>query len=367
MIPTSDRFKREIRDSHTIGTRCEIYDEGRFIRTLDINDGNVWVDYGVENRRRCHVNLTDAKGDLIPAEAKDLLAPFGNELRLYRGITFRDGTQELLPLGVFGINAIQVFDSGDGLLITVDAYDRSKKVSNAKLLDYYKIPMGTNYAVAIRDLIQSRMPNAVFSFAATNHVTPTIVLKIGDDPWVKALEMAKSVGMDLFFDVLGNVCLFPVKDPLTAPVDWVYQEGAECTLSNVTKRWSVEGTVNHWVVTGENTDAAAPVWAEAKDDNPNSPTYYLGDFGDRPAFVTSEYVVSVAQAEAMAIANLRQTLGYIEWLSLTSVVNPAHDALDVVQVVRSNSRVNSRYTVDKITIPLIEERGMDMQVRRRVG
>jgi len=69
----------------------------------------------------------------------------------------------------------------------------------------------------------------------------------------------------------------------------------------------------------------------------------------------------------MAISNLRQTLGYIEWLSLTSIVNPAHDALDTIQVVRGASKINSRYTVDKITIPLVEERGMDMQVRRRVG
>jgi hypothetical protein len=382
VISISDAFRTALVDSHVITTRVEVYDNGVYVRNLPVHDGNVTVDYGVPIRRRFDCRLTvdsDTDNSLTPATALDLLSPFGNELRIYKGIKkeFLSGVveDELVALGVFGIADVNVYDSGDGFMITLAGYDRSRRIARAKLVNDYVVTAGVNVAQAIRDLIAFRVPNTTFTGSAsqwtalTTEVTPTPpwVFMTGDDPWEKALSMASYINKDLYFDVDGGLAIRTPPDPEapSSSPDWVYQEGDDATILNLQRRFSDEHTFNHVVVTGERTGVAAPVRAEVKDDNSTSPTYYAGEYGDVVLFEQSSGIQTATQAANLAQARYARNLGIEETITFTCIANPAHDVLDIIDITRAKSKISARYQIDKITHPLIEERAMNIACRRR--
>lgn len=365
MYARSAAFDAAVKKSHLAIFKCEIYDNGILQRTLDIGEGNVRVEDAAV-RRRFDARLVDPDGTLTPDDASDLLAPFGNEIKIYRGIRFDSGTEEYLSLGVFGLDDIKIDDSGETLGLTIEGYDRAHKVQKAKFVTEYVVASGTNYATAIQDLILSRFPAAQFNFISTTRTTPKLVFEAGSDPWEAARKMAGNIGCDLFFDTSGICKLVAIVDPTTASVDWRYAEGAEAMFLYINKRMTNEGVYNHVIVTGESTEnTSGPVRAEAKDDNPASPTYYLGDFGDVVYFQASEFITTQSQAQDVANARLQKVLGASEEVRILNVPHPAHEIDDVIEIVRAKSKIDARYVIDGLTIPLVEQRGMDISTRKR--
>lgn len=357
MYPVSPAFRAALRRSHRMLARATVTDRAGEVTTLQVTGGSVTADATAANRRRCQVTLTDGTGRLTPAGATSLLAPYGNELRLERGLRLAAG-DELVPLGVFGISETQVADTPGGLTITLTGYDRSKRVQRNRWTQPYTVAAGTNYADAIAAVLESRAPGGTYNFAPTSRVTPLLVfgLERDNDPWKDASSMAAAIGMELFFDAAGVRVLRPVPNLLTSPVADTYAPG-EAKLLGVTRKLTAEAAYNGAVVTGEAADTAAPVRAEAWDRDPTSATY-AGDpigsspFGARPYFLTSAFITTQAQAQDVADALLRSITYGAESLTFPAVVNPAHEPGDVVAVRRAASRVDGRYVLEQLTIPL---------------
>ena len=74
-------------------------------------------------------------------DAFDWLATAGAEIVVARGLVLDDGTEELVPLGVFVLDA-DLEETEDGT-ITVSAGDRSRRISRARWTDPYTVPAGT--------------------------------------------------------------------------------------------------------------------------------------------------------------------------------------------------------------------------------
>lgn len=381
MWPVSNTFLSTIKTNHKDVITVDVYSgDTRLPIDLNIIEGNVRVrDEAV--RRQCNIVVVDATGTLSPAAASDYLAPFGNELIIKRGIQYSDGTTELVPLGVFGISDVKIDDSGESLQINIDGYDRARKVSRARFTNEYAIASGTNYVEAIRDLISSRYSAASFrtdfGSGVITATTPLLVFQLGDDPWEKARDMAESIGAELYFDANGDIALLPVTDPATAPTTVQYAEGSEATFLYVNKRVNDEQTYNHVVVTGEAAEGAAPVRAEAIDDvgTTTSSVYYLNDaasatkasgsYGRVVYTRSSQFIKTTAQALAAAQLQLFKSIGVYEEVRFNAIVNPAHDINDVIQIVKARSRINARYVLDSVTIPLVHGRAMDINTRKR--
>lgn len=368
MYQVSAAFLSALRRPHRVITKAEVYDSGSgLVQTLPIIDGEVEVDGAAGVRRACRVTL--AAREWVPASSSGWLAPYGNELRLHRGIRYDDGSEEWVPLGVFGIAEANVQEGRDGLTVEVSGYDRARKVQRARFTSAYVIARGTNYADAIRDLVFSRVPQfgaGNFAFTPTSRTTPLMVLgtEADHDPWDNAQDMARSIGMELFFDVQGVCVLRPVPNPAVDPVVERYMPG-EAHLLGVNRALTDERAYNHVVVTGEAL-ADVPVRAEAKDEVATSPTYYLGDFGDVPYFFTSKMITDQGQAQEVADALLRALLGTQEQVEFPTIVNPAHDAGDVVEVVREPSAVSGLFVIDQLRVPLSVDGEMAVTTRRRV-
>lgn len=371
MYTVSAAFAALLARAHTIAVRAEVTDglTNTVIATLDVTGGTVTVDGSNDVRRQCTVTLADPTGALVPTQAMGLLHPStGHELRLYRGIAAASlGADELVPLGVFRLTRPRVSDRGDQLTITLTGYDRAKKVQRARFTDVYTIAAGTDYATAIQTMLTSRVPSLTFDFQTTTAVTPTLQFAEKDDPWKRALEMATSLGMQLYFDPAGVCVLRPEPSPATDRVAWTYAEGDAATILSVDKDLDEEQQYNHAIVTGERSDGAAPVRAEAWDDNPASPTYWQGPYGDVPDFYSSKYITTVTQAQQAADALLRKKLGVLESLELNAIVHPGHEAGDVIRVTRTRMGLSAAlYALDRVTVPMGADQPLAASARRVV-
>lgn len=357
MYPLSDTVSAALKKDHQSIFKCEVYDSGVLKEVLKVVGGNVEVDDSADRRRRCRVGLMDPTGTLTPAGLESLLAPNGNELRLYRGVL--TSIEEYIPLGVFVSGDVDVVDTGNGVMIDITGQDRSRKVSRARWEQAFVIPSGTNVATAIRDIIANRLPGTTFSFATTARTTPLILLgeQRDNDPWKDASDIATAAGMELFFDADGVCVLRPVPDPTVDPVVWQYHDGDAGRLVAINRKLTSENTYNAVVVTGEGSGLAAPIRVMVVDNNPLSPTYVgnpigSSDFGFVPRFLTSSLITTTAQATDAGNAQLRKSLGGIEDVRFDGIVNPGHEAGDIIEIKREKVKVNAKYALTSFTIPL---------------
>ena len=86
MIGTSPEFQVAVRGPHLHVARVDVVRDGAVVRTLDVHRGSVDADRSNRILRRFDAQVADAAGELTPAGIRDLLAPFGVVLRLYRGV-----------------------------------------------------------------------------------------------------------------------------------------------------------------------------------------------------------------------------------------------------------------------------------------
>lgn len=81
-----------VRSAHEHRALVEVVRDGAVVRTLAVVRGSVDADRSGRILRRFDAVVTDPTGELTPAGIRDLLAPFGTELRLYRGVRVPDQT-----------------------------------------------------------------------------------------------------------------------------------------------------------------------------------------------------------------------------------------------------------------------------------
>lgn len=386
MYSVSDAFLAALTQSHQATFKVEILSAGQVINTVEndidpqgvrtefgIVGGSITVDSTANVWRSGHVKFVDPTGAMIPSVSTDQLAPFGNGLRVYRGIKI-DGVAEYVPLITGTIFNVQVDETPNGFVIDCDVYDRSRLVSAAKWADVYNIASGTNVITAMLGILQDRLPanhwsTMVPQYTATTETTPLLVLggTGSTDPWQDVQNLAASIGMIVYFDPLGNPVIRAQPDPQDqSPVDWTVTEGSN--LTGIKRRITAEDTYNGAIVTGENTSSTgAGYWAVAWDTDTTSPTYYLGPFGKRPAppFVDPK-VNSQNACQAAANARLLTLRGLANIVSTTCVPNPALEALDVVMVTRERLGVDAvPHVVSGFTVPLDVSTSMDLAYRKR--
>lgn len=338
-----------------------------------LTGSSITVSGGAAVTRTLSLKLADRNGTYLPRTIGDLLAP-PNELRVLVGWRYDTGDTEFLPVGIFGISRPDYSDDGGGLDLTLTGYDRARKVQRAGWTKPFGIDVGTNFAVAIRRLIESRYPTATFNFAPTTSTTPPLSFGLdtdsGGDPWEDARKLAAADSRELFVDPGGVFVLREVPDADRDPVVWSYVGDQNSTILSVSRAFDDEPGYNGVVArsirqTSTSGDQVQYV-SRVFDNDPTSPTYWHGDWGRVPAFFTTQLATTQTQLDAAATALLRGLLGTEEEVGLSVVPNVAHEVGDVIEVIwqRPLSRdtttgaintttvVAGRYVIDSLTIPL---------------
>ena len=348
-----------------IASRAEIWSGTVLLRNFDVDTGTETRDRSNLIRGICTITTTDEDGTLLP-----YLTPYGREMRLYYGVTYDDGTQEEILLGIFGIVDVEVDDSGGDLVITVDGSDRARAVQRDVFTDVFSITPDSNVADAIMNIISSRTLGFVpeFNFAPITAVTPSaaLVYAPGDDPMQSAADLADSAGCELFVDTDGIFTLLTIPDPTTAPIAWNYDEGNENLAVELDRTVSSATLPNIVIRDGSGTGVAASVEGYAYDGDPASPTYINGPYGQVVDYQSSSLYTTQAQAQAAADAALALAKGSAEALTLTAIPKPDHDVDDVIEVTRVRAGVVSgtRYVIDALTLTLGSSGTLQLTGRR---
>lgn len=370
MYPVSDDFKTSIRKSHVTKTKVEIYDmkNDSIISTASPISGEVSIDNRRSVRRECSLEFIDTDGTLLPTNnISSILLPYNREVKIYRGIVFPDGSEELVPLGVFVITSVDIQESANGLKIAIRGSDRSLILARAKFTNHeFYIEDGTPKETAIDQILKFRYPKVKTIFPATNQTTPLLypTLDQSSDPWREALKIAESASMDLFFDENGVARMRPIPDPDAGTPVATYTDGTDSVLIQISRSLSTDESYNGVIFTGEGTNLSIGVIGEAFDDNPASPTYRK-TYGEVVLFKSSPTVLTVAEAEEAARNELKKVIGASEKITWDQIVNPAHDVFDLVKITRSPVGVDKVLMLDAISIPLAPSGTMNAIGRSR--
>jgi uncharacterized membrane protein YgcG len=331
------------------------------------------------------VNATDASPRLLNLEVT---------------VACDSAVDEWCPLGVFVITQTDVSDtggttgggggssgggsgvtgsgggsSGGGLHLTLTGADLSLMISRNTWDDIYYVDAGTNYVTAIQEMVLNRLPavyNITFNMASTEMTTPKLIFGTsqGNDPWQDITDLATAIGYECYFDPLGVFTFRPIPDPtLNTPV-WGFSDGTDGvppTITDYTRSITPDTTYNQVIVQGESSNNVGPVTAVAIDDNPASPTYYLGAYGTVTTYYTSPMITTVGQAQQAANALLRVVDGATEVIELTVVPNPALVTGDVTTVTVKKGQMSGPYLIDAMNIPIGAEDPGTLRCFRQTG
>ena len=316
--------------------------------TLPVSDGEVTCD-GTRDGALRSLSLTVAPDD----EAFGWLATAGAEISVARGLDL-EGGPELVPLGVFVLDA-DLEEAADGT-ITVSAADRSQRISRARWTDPYSVPVGANVGEAIADLVHACWADCPIgeTLAGVEKLATAKAMYLDgadSDPWKDARALAATAGYDLYFDGNGELQVRETPDPESAPVCAHYYAGETAVILGRTRTARLSRMYNGVIVTAEGSGVTTPKRGEAWDEDPNSPTYRDGPMGRVPYFYGSPLLTTQSDVDSASQTILARVKRPIEQVSFELVVNPAHEAFDVVEFV-DESDVARRYMFDVVSIPL---------------
>lgn len=354
-----------------------------------IEGGDVTIDRTAAVRRSAQLKMTafGAAGQitdpvvlaqlaetLIPDDPFDAFAPYGNKIRLwYRievpGYVHPAFSDNLYPfaLGLFRLSSVDVSDDGTPTL-SISAYDDSRYISKNKTTVPWIVAAGTNYGDAMIAFCQDRLPGLQANPHAVTQITPQIIVDPESDPWQAVTEWAAAIGCEIYIDRGGLLTIKDEPDPIADPVVWEYKDGTQdsnAVLLSANRGMSDEPGYNGIVLTSESNTLPAPIRIELWDDDPDSPTYALGQYGKVPYFKSNPLVVDYTGGGMYAQAELLKVMGGTETLDFAIVPNPAHEAGDVVRVVRTLSRTDSTAVLDSFSIPLTADAAMSIKCRER--
>jgi hypothetical protein len=299
-------------------------------------------------------------------DAFGYLSTAGAELHVWRGLVLPDGTEELVPLGVFVVDA-DLTEAADGT-ITVSAADRAQRISRARWVDPYKVASGVNVGDAIEGILTTCWPGCPIgrSFAAVTKTTGaqlTYLAGAESDPWRDARALAASDGYDLYFDAEGVAQIRQTPDRAAGNVCATYYAGDEAVVLEQTRVAILSQAYNGVVVEAVGSGVGTPKRGEAWDDDPTSPTYRHGPMGQVPMFYSSPLLTTQDDVDSAAETILARVVGLNEQRVFSMVVNPAHEACDIVEFVDEAGEA-TRYMMDVVAIPLDASGAMTMTSRQ---
>lgn len=346
MYPVTDRFLTRLTEDHTPVTQVQLFLTTGQVIELPHTGGSVTVDRAQAIRRTCSVTMADPT--LIPIAPSDQLATYGARLRISRGVDYGDGSQELVPVGVFRLDSVDG-DVSQGP-ITLQGKDLSAIVADDKFTSPYTVS-GTLIS-AVSELIRRSLPTAEIVATITDVTIGTRTFDIEADPWAGCQEIAAAGGAEVFADADGVFKISTLPDLLTTTPVWSIEAAEGGAYISGTRGMKSDGVNNGVMCRGENTaDNVAPVSYLAVDNDPGSPTYWSGPYGRRPRFETSATWTTTVACQQAAILLLAQAKAPNASGDISSLPNPALEPGDVLRVMHEDG-IRELHQVASFTVPL---------------
>lgn len=243
--------------------------------------------------------------------------------------------------------------AGGGRSLTVHAVDLSKLVSANPWGSAFVIQTGENYVDAAVRFLLNRLPSQTrFRVCASTKTTPEPFiygLNQGTDPWKDLKEFLLPAGLECFFDAAGVFVIRQIPDPSVGVPVWTIDDDAHPVITDLSDELTSEQVFNDITVKSGGTSTKNPVSARAFDDNPQSDTYILGDFGTHSVTITLPGIETADQAQTAADAILAGSLSGSQVITVSMVPNPALEPGDLVRLDLEDQDMSGVFLVNGMT------------------
>ncbi len=349
MQALSDTFFEAIRGPHMLATLAIITPPTGDPVVVDVNDGAVTIDRTADQRRRLDLTLADPA--LYPESPLDVVNVYGSEVTVWRGVSYATGATELASLGVFRIQ--DVSRSVPDQTVSLTGWDRSMQCVDFR----FRVPRKFGSLLAtdlIQGLITEVYPDAAFTIT-TADATTIPKHHVDRDRWAEIQRVAQVIGCEVFADENGDWVIQDIPDPTTATPVWQVDAGPGGVMVGTQDTVTRDGVPSVVIAIGEtvsgNNSPIVSAGPHGYDNDPLSPTYYLGAYGIVPRFYSSPHIRTQAQANRVADSQLADHKGVTRTISFDAIVNPALDAGDAVTIIHPDG-LTELHLVDALTIPL---------------
>jgi hypothetical protein len=364
------QYRDALTRPHTVYNRVDVLARDGTVLKSDLSfiDGNVRATLNSRVARVLSLTVDRSWFPLLSNGSVDtggLLAPFGNRLRAFRGITYGDGSVASFPVFYGRIETVAMSRSGS---VTVTGNDLAADVVDAQ----FEVPQSsvtTNTITAeFRRLVRDALPDATFG---TSDLTG---VKIAPIAWqsdrAQALDdMSATVAM-LWYP-LADGSFVQRLTPWTKPgqvAQVAFADGTDAApgVNNALADWSITvsrtGVYNSVVFTSERQDGSTPVYAIARDLDKTSPTYYLGNFGKKPLLVQNQAALTQSQCLSAAQSTLKAATAITQTWDPVSIVPDA--SLELGDLIAGKAEgAASTQVISGFTLPLREAGDMSLNLR----
>lgn len=299
--------------------------------------------------------------DMYPIAPTDLLAPFGNEIRAFRGIALGDGSDVYTwPVFRGRIRQVRQYSTGN---VSIVCTDRAADVTDHEFISPQNSQTSNSVYLEFVRLVSDAVPDATFGAS-----DPFITL-VQPLTW----ELSRSAALDEMTRTMGALWYTLANgDFVMRRYPWTQPGTPVVTLTD-----GDGGTVNYWealrdrnmiynvvTVSGERLNGDAPVYGTAMDSNPLSPTYINGGFGIRSLLDRLQTPATTARAEGAAQERLAVSVAPVESFQLRCVPDASLELGDIVTLIIEGREVTQ--VVSGLSMPLAMDNDMFVSTRSLV-
>lgn len=328
--PPDDVVAQVIGPSATVVRRIEIYEQDGITPWFPFDgyprlvDGNIACSSGDDVRRTLDLTLENTDGYL---RIEPGAFWYDKIIKIYRGVVIPQSTSSSTygsnnyGAGLYGgsqsTDTLWESQVGEFMIDRLDSesFPHDVKVTGrdyAKKMLLSKFVQATTFkqGLVLETVVKSIAANA----GIVKMLIPTTGITLGTDfsfdrgteRWTAANQLAKNYGYELFFDATGTLVMREIQDPVLSASAFTFQTGPNVgNLVSIKRSVDDSELYNHVLVTGESSDSTVPpVWAEAFNTEPSSPTN-VAEIGDRLYQYSSSFITTVAQAQDVAYKFLK--------------------------------------------------------------
>jgi hypothetical protein len=371
---TDPIYRAALGAPHQVYLRVDVTDYNGVVLLSDlpVTSGQIRATLSSRNTRsltfgtyRAYYPLT-ASG---AANSSAALWPFGNRVKVYRGVQYGDGQYDAWPIFYGRIDEPLLNRDGS---VTVTCSDLTQEVVEAQFEQPTPSVTGAYVTDEIKRLISAGLTNATYgTFDTDGHVAPSVIWTTDRG---KALDDLASGAGGIWYTLASGDFVYR-KLPWTlsgrTPVATI-SDGPGGILLDYQLGISRTGANNSVVAVSERVDGSAPLTYVSRDLDPSSRTYYLGPFGRKPITVQLQTPLNLSQLKAVADTRLAQSKATtITFKQMKIVPDASLELGDLIQVyTESANDIFEGYAAQQVivgyTMPLLENQSMTLDLRSYV-
>ena len=302
------RYINTLKTDYTSATKIEfLYPDGSVAYSITedvIQDGSTLnVSYQKSGTRRTATLVVDNWNQIYKLHPDKIW--FGQQIKISKGLYFRDGTEFLLPQGIFYVtNPNEVFNPSErtNTLSLVDKWSQLDGSLFGNFAGTYILNVDDNLYTAIDQLLQTDRGNGYVldnippmydnEYLTKTYTVDSVTYNYLDCPYTAKVkgayadvlnEINTMLVSEMWYDPIGRLRVVPANidiDDNRRAVLWQFST-LEKELLGISLAGDLQNTYNHVVITGGTLNGHI-ARGEASNDDPASPTS-IGRIGQKTA------------------------------------------------------------------------------------